>query len=397
MNPSRHGALACPASMATAAAPVRLLKFITNFYIGGTERQFMVLERGLDRGRFDVRAACLRKEGPFLSDLERDRVPVSEHRIGTLYHPRTLALQVRLAASLRRERIHIVHTYGFYPNTFAIAPARAAGVPVIVASIRDIGDIWTPLQRRIQKTVCRLAHAIAVNAEAVRRRLVDEGYDPRRITVIPNGIDLGRFSGGPGTGRLRREIGVGRDTPLVGVVSRLNRDKGLTYLLGAAAELLRSRPGVRFVLFGDGPARAALEAEAGAMGLNGKVHFMGFRTDIADLLREIDLSVLPSLSEAMSNVVLESMAAERPVIATRVGGLPEVLEDGVHGCLVPPADAAALAQAMHLLLGDAQRARAMGRAGREHIARHFSQERMIERTEALYERLLKAAAPEARG
>jgi L-malate glycosyltransferase len=389
MNPSREGALACARPAATAAPQVKLLKFITNFYIGGTERQFMVLERGLDRGRFDVRAACLRREGPFLADLERERVPVSEHRIGSLYHPRTFAMQVRFAAEIRREGIQILHTYGFYPNTFAIAPARAAGVPVIVASIRDIGDIWTPLQRRIQKTACRLAHAVAVNAEAVRRRLIDEGYDPRRITVIPNGIDLKRFSGGHGTGRLRRELGVDDHTPLVGVVSRLNRDKGLTYLLQAAAALRPAWPDARFLLFGDGPARAALEAEAAAAGLKGTVRFLGFRTDIAELLPEIDVSVLPSLSEAMSNVVLESMAAERPVIATCVGGLPEVLEDGVHGFLVPPADAGALAGALGMLLGDPVRARAMGRAGREHIARNFSQERMIGRTEALYESLLR--------
>jgi glycosyltransferase involved in cell wall biosynthesis len=391
MSTALHAARVGPPPRADRGGRTRLLKFITNFYIGGTERQFMVLERGLDRSRFDVRAACLRKEGPFLDDLERDGVPVSEHRIGPLYHPRTFAMQARFAAMLRRERIEILHTYGLYPNLFAITPACAARVPVILASIRDIGDIWTPMQRRFQKTACRMAHAIAVNAEAVRRRLIAEGYDPRRITVIENGVDLKRFHGGPGTGRLHRELGLEPGTPLIGVVSRLNPDKGLSYLLRAAAALGDSWPAARFVLFGDGPGRAALEAEAADLGVTGRVTFLGFRTDVAELLPDVTISVLPSLSEAMSNVVLESMASERPVVATRVGGLPEVMEDGAHGCLVPPADAAALARALSMLLEDPVRARAMGRAGRDHITRHFSQERMIERTQDLYDRLMATA------
>jgi len=392
MSTALDAAHAGPAPRAARDERTRLLKFITNFYIGGTERQFMVLERGLDRSRYDVRVACLKKEGPFLADLEHDGVPVSEHRIGALYHPRTFALQARFAAMLRRDRVEILHTYGFYPNIFAITPACAARVPVIVASIRDIGDIWTPLQRRIQKTACRMAHSVAVNAEAVRRRLIAEGYDPQRITVIENGVDLKRFTGGPGTGRLHRELGVDAGTPLIGVVSRLNPDKGLSYLLRAAAALGASWPAARFVLFGDGPGRAALEAEAAELGVANRVAFLGFRTDVAELLPELTVSVLPSLSEAMSNVVLESMASERPVVATRVGGLPEVMEDGVHGCLVPPADAAALARALAMLLEDPEQARVMGRAGREHISRHFSQERMIERTQGLYERLLKTGS-----
>lgn len=134
-------AIRAPRPCGSPADRVRVLKFITNFYIGGTERQFMVLGRGLDRSRFDVRAACLRREGPFLAAMEEEGIPVSEHRIGRLYHPGTLARQWQFGAMLRAERIQIVHTYGFYPNIFAIAPARAAGVPVIIAAIRDIGDI----------------------------------------------------------------------------------------------------------------------------------------------------------------------------------------------------------------------------------------------------------------
>jgi glycosyltransferase involved in cell wall biosynthesis len=385
-------AIRAPRPCGSPADRVRVLKFITNFYIGGTERQFMVLGRGLDRSRFDVRAACLRREGPFLAAMEEEGIPVSEHRIGRLYHPGTLARQWQFGAMLRAERIQIVHTYGFYPNIFAIAPARAAGVPVIIAAIRDIGDIWTPAQRRLQKTLCRLAHAVAVNAEAVRRRLIDEGYDPRRLHVIENGIDVSRFRGGLPTGRLHRELGLPPETPLIGVVSRLNRDKGISHLLRAAAALRPLHPRARFLLMGDGPARGALQQEARALGLEDHVLFLGFRTDVAEILPELTVSVLPSLSEAMSNVVLESMAAERPVVVTRVGGLPEVVHDGVHGFLVAPGDPAALARATASLLDDPARAEAMGRAGRRRIVQEFSRERMIERTQRLYESLLEERA-----
>ena len=371
---------------------VRVMKFITNFYIGGTERQFMVLSRGLDRTRFDVRTACLRREGPFLAAMEEEGIPVSEHRIGRLYHPGTLVRQWRFGAMLRAERIQIVHTYGFYPNTFAIAPARAARVPVIIASIRDIGDIWTLAQRRLQKTLCRLAHAVAVNAEAVRRRLIDEGYDPRKLHVIENGIDVSRFRGGPPTGWLHRELGLPPATPLIGVVSRLNRDKGISHLLRAAAALRARHPGARFLLMGDGPARSVLQQEARELGIEEQVLFLGFRTDVTEILPELTLSVLPSLSEAMSNVVLESMAAERPVVVTRVGGLPEVVHDGVHGFLVAPGDPDSLARATEMLLDNRVRAEAMGRAGRRRIVRDFSRERMIERTQRLYESLLEERA-----
>ncbi|MGH9869405.1 MAG: glycosyltransferase [Candidatus Polarisedimenticolia bacterium] len=378
-----------PLPARAGAERVRLLKFITNFYIGGTERQFMVLGRGLDRTRFDVRAACLRKEGPFLAEMQAEGIPVQEHRIRSLYRPSTLGMQIRLAAALWKERVQIVHTYGFYPNTFALAPARAAGVPVIVASIRDIGDIWTPLQRRLQRLVCRLADAIAVNAEAVKRRLIDEGYDGGRVVVIENGIDVARFSGANAAGRLRHELGLPAGIPLVAVLSRLNKDKGISHFLKAAASLRSAWPDARWLLLGDGPDRALLEQEAKGLGLADRAHFLGFRTDVADILPEITVSVLPSLSEALSNVVLESMAAERPVVVTRVGGLPEVVDDGVHGLLVPPGDERALARGIDTMLRDPGRAADMGRSARQRVTREFSLQRMIDRTQQMYESLLE--------
>ncbi|HKY32048.1 MAG TPA: glycosyltransferase, partial [Candidatus Polarisedimenticolia bacterium] len=369
----------------------RVLAVITNFHIGGTERQFLALARRLDRRRFALSAACLRREGPLLPEMQKAAVPVEEHRIRSLYHPRTVGDQVRLASSLRRRRVHIVHTYGFYPNAFAVPAARLAATPVVIASIRDIGDIWTPLQRRLQKAACRLAHCIAVNAEAVKDRLVGEGYDPRRIVVIGNGIDLERFRRRGAAPGLRAELGLPSDAVLIGVVSRLIPGKGLSHFLKAAAALAPRWPAARFLLIGDGPARPQLQDEARALGLGGRVAFTGFRSDVAEVLSELALSVMPSLSEALSNGLLESMAAGVPVVATRVGGTPEVVREGTTGLLVPPADAGALARAVEALLSNPERATALGLEGRELVSRRFSMQRMVERTELLYASLLEDA------
>src|SRR5262245_26215119 len=210
------------AAVDTRATRIRLLKFVTFFGIGGTEGQVVTLAKELDESRFDLHLACLRCQGVWLERMGAlaDR-PLTEYHITNLFNGGALAERLRFARDLRRQRIDIVHTYSFYPNVFAIPAARLAGAPVIVASIRDMGAYVTPLQRRVQRVICRLAHRVVVNAEAVRRWLIDEGYDPERITVIRNGLDLTRFVPRPRPSALRQEFGLPSSAPLVAVVCRL--------------------------------------------------------------------------------------------------------------------------------------------------------------------------------
>ncbi len=395
---------------ARGAQPVRLVQFLATFAMGGTERQAMNLALGLDPSRFDSRLACFRVLGDFLADIEATQMPVAVYGIDRLYGGKTLRQQLRFARDLRGGGIDVVHAYGFYANVFAVPTARLAGARAVVASIRDTGDHLTSAQRRVQRLACRLADAILVNAEAVKRRLVHEGYDGARISVIANGVALSRFGPRDGVGRRRREMGFAADAPLVAVFCRLNRLKGVEHFLDAAARVAARFPRARFAVVGEdrvledgvaveSPYKRELQARASRLGLGDRLVFTGLRDDVPELLAEVAVSVLPSLSEGLSNTVLESMAAGVPVVATAVGGNPEAVQEGVTGRLVPPRDAGALASAIAGLLEDDLLAARLGRAGRERVMERFSDEKMVRDTENFYVSLLarKGSRPWAVG
>jgi glycosyltransferase involved in cell wall biosynthesis len=371
---------------------IRLLKMLTSFQIGGTERQVANLALGIDAARFDLHLACMRNKGELLEDLKPLRVPRPVFQIGSLYAPKTVWQAIRLTHYIRRHVIQIVHSYGFYPNVFTIPAARIAGASIVVASIRDRGDGLTRMQRWIQKWVCRLADCVLVNAESIRERLIEQGYRPDNIAVIRNGIVLSKFGKNDKGAALREELGVPQWAPLVFVFSRLNGMKGVEYFLDAAAVVAPRFPEARFLIVGDGANRKELEAHAGRLGLTRRVIFTGFRTDVPDLLPEAAISVLPSLSEGLSNSLLESMASGVPVIAARVGGNPEIIEHDVSGLLVPPRDSVALADAIGSLLEDRELAARFGEAGRRRVADVFSMERSVGEVERLYERLVQGHA-----
>ena len=374
------------------ALPV--LKFVSDFRIGGTERQFVLAATALDPGRFDVHVGCFRKIGQFLTGVERRGLPVSEYPINSLHNAGSLRQRFRLARYLSQHRVRIVHAYGFYSNLFAVPAARFGRSRIVIASVRDSGDLWTSRQRFVHRVVSRLADHVVVNANAVAEILTREGYDPDKISVIRNGIDIARFDAARNDGRIHRELALPAATPLVTVVSRLSRSngvefKGVRHFLDAAARVSAGVDEARFVVVGDGISRADLERHAERIGLSRRVLFTGFRLDIPDILAASTVAVLPSLTEGLSNSLLESMAAGLPVVATRVGGSPEALGEGECGIIVPPGDDAFLASAIGRLLRDrALRAR-LGRAGRSRVERLFSVRKMIADTEALYERLLE--------
>jgi len=374
---------------------IRLLTFLSNFNIGGTEKQVLYLLQNLDPERFDLHVACLRRYGPLLNLVEASGLPLSEYRIESLWKYTTIRQQLRFAHYIRRHRIDIVHSYGFYTNMFALFAARLAAAPLIVASIRDTGAYLTEMQRRAQRVACLMADRILVNADAVKKWLVDTGYCEDKITVIRNGIV---FSNPPAPNirnAVRREFGIPLDTPVVGVHSRLSPVKGINYLLLAAPEILAQFPETTFLIIGDdglhNTYKQVLENQASLLGIRDRVIFTGFRLDVPALLSAVDISVMPSLTEGLSNSLLESMAASRAVVATRVGGNPEIVDEGRSGFLIPPKDPVAIAQAICRLIADPNLAKSFGRAGKERVLSRFSMTRSAQETERFYLDLVERA------
>jgi L-malate glycosyltransferase len=368
---------------------INLLKVLTSFQLGGTERQVTNLAVRVDSSKFSLHLACLRYFGELLAEVERLPVPRPEFRIGRLYSPRTVWQAVRLARYIRANRIQVVHSYGYYPNVFTVPIARLMGAPIVMASIRDTGNLLTPMQSWLQKSVCQLADCVLVNAEAIRVNLLEQGYDPSKIVVIRNGTAMATFTKKGRNAALRHELGLPLSARLIAVFSRLNQMKGVHYFLEAARVLAGRFDDVCFLIVGDGGSRKELEEQACRLGLGSRVVFTGFRTDVPDLLSEATISVLPSLSEGTSNTLLESMATGVPVIATRVGGNPEVVEDQISGLLVPPRDSAALATAMGELLDDPDLALRLGQAGLRRVSELYSISSAVQATERLYQRLVE--------
>ena len=381
-----------PSGQVAPVAPIRLLKFLAYLAIGGTERQILNITAGLDSSRFAVHLGCF---GYFKDQItvDMDGTPLEVYRIKKLYGIRAMKEALRLSAYLKRRRIDILHAYNFYANVFAVPAARLARVPVVLASIRDTGEYWTARQRRVNQIVCRLADRVLVNAEAIKAGLIAEGYAPERILVIPNGIHCQPLKTAAVKKAVRRRLDLPPDVPVVGVVARIARLKGLEYFVEAAGAVLDRIPNARFVVVGDTRVdlqyREELKRLAGRLGLRERLFFTGFRTDVPDVVSTMTISVLPSIGgEGLSNSLLESMAAAVPVVATDIGGNPEVVLDGVTGLLVPPKDSTALARAICRILESPALAASMGQAGRRRVLEHFTNERMIENTQRIYEELL---------
>jgi L-malate glycosyltransferase len=404
------GPRSAPVEAKPAADRIRLLTFVTGFGCGGTERQFVNLGHALNAQRFALEYGCITRWGQLLNEVSDPEIPLREYPIRGLFSAGALYQQLRLARHLGRRRIQILHAYNFYSNVFAIPSAWLAGVPVIIASIRDRGVYLTNAQRHAQRHICRLADCVLVNAESIKEWLVGDGYDPSNIIVIRNGIDLPRFEAARVTGT-RQALGIPDEAPIVALVARLNSKKGVEDFIDAAAIISWNRPDVRFLIVGAGHVahrgtftedigyRQTLVDRAKRLGLQDRVLLTGYRADVPALLAEAAISVLPSHSEGLSNTLLESMASGIPVVATRVGGTPEAVEHGVTGLLVPPSDPQSLAESIGRLLSDAKFAARIGAAGRQSVRDRFGMDRMVHATEQLYLDLLirRATVPGWRG
>jgi glycosyltransferase involved in cell wall biosynthesis len=287
---------------------------------------------------------------------------------------------VRLRRLLRREGVTLVHAHGSRGALYAGLAARGLEVP-LVWHVR----VADP-DPRLDRVLAYLAEALVVNSKATAARLARLPRAGGKVTVVPNGVDAARFAPGPVDADLARALGVDPAVPVVGYFGRLEHGKGVDVLLDAATRLHSKLPATTFLFVGDGPLRETLMARAAAVGL--PACFAGQRDDVPALLRLCAVVVLPSRQEAFGRVLIEAMATGVPVVATAVGGIPEVCVDGVTGLLVPPEDPDALAVAIALTLTDQAATASRVAAASADVRSRFDQAAHAARVQAVYARLL---------
>jgi glycosyltransferase involved in cell wall biosynthesis len=323
--------------------------------------------------------------GAFTELAERDGFRVHLLDLNRVVH---LSAALRLARLLRGA--DVLHTHaGIAANTLGRPAARAAGVAVVshmhIENYFPASPWRAAVHRALDNATARLCARIVAVSEDTRRALVRQGYPVRRLEVVHNGLDVASLPSADGNG-LRAELGIPDGAPLVGEIARLCDVKGQRELIAALAEL----PEARLVLVGrdleqGGAYAERLERQAEELGVRDRVVFAGYRDDPHAVLRQLDVVALPSWTEGLPLVVLEALAHGRPVVATPVGGTPELVTDGVTGLLVPPRDPHALAAALRRLLDDPELARRLGEAGRERVAQDFSASKMGQRVLEIYE------------
>jgi len=363
---------------------IRVLQITHDLNIGGLQRVVTDLATHLDRDRFQSLVCALRGGGPLAGELEASGTPLF------LFHPAGRLAKYAgfrpLRRLIRRIRPDVVHTHNTLPLLDGVLASVLAGVPVRIHT--DHARAFPDKRRYMvsERIASRFVHRFVAVSEHTRSALRRyERISAAKLEVIHNGIDDARLRLPADPAAVRRQVGLrDGDFPVLGLGVRLCRQKAVGDLLAALRRLVPEFPRVRLLLCGEGELEEELRAEARALGIEPHVLFLGPRTDMHRILRLLDLYVLPSIWEGLPLVLIEAMAASLPIVATDVGGNPELVEDGGNGLLVPPGNPAAICAAVTALSRDPGRREAMGRRSRARFEQHFTVARMVDKYASLY-------------
>lgn len=358
-----------------------------NFY-GGPERQIVghiqhsrnfrhAVITFAENGRNDELAAECRKNGLTVEVLESR----------TAYDPSTVGRLHRLFKQLEPD---LLCSHGYRPTLLSQAAKVGQGLPLIVFVRGHTGENKkVSLFEWLEMKALRFADAVVAVSGGYAENLLSLGVRAESIHVVPNAINAARMGRHVASAADKRsELGFRNGNILIGTAGRLSPEKAQADLIDAFAALQQKFPQAHLLVAGEGPCRNELEAQAAKQSLK-NVHFLGFRNDMDALMCALDLFVLPSHTEGLPNVILEAFAAAKPVVATRVGGVPEVVEEGVSGLLVPPRKPDLLADAIVKMLSDPPRMKAMGQAGYERVKRDFTFEAQTQKLEAIYQEVIQ--------
>ncbi len=352
---------------------IRILYVIPKMEVGGTERHLYNLLHGLDKKRFLPRLVCTWKLGKIGRKLQEEGFSVQALGFYKGYDPR---IALKLGKIIAEWKPHILHTYLFGFHLLPGIPARWKRVPLNISSRREIGD-W---KKFYHWWITRAGNwftdwTVACSEEVKRYTIRKEKLPEDRIEVIYNGINLEDFSFQPSFDRREKKVGV---------IANFYPEKGQRFFLQAVPHIKQVFPDTEFILVGEGERRQATENLCKEMGIGGMVKFLGLREDIPEILSSLRVLVIPSVREGLPNVLLEALSTGTPVVATRVGGIPEVIRQGEEGILIPPADPMSIKQAVCFLLSHPEKAREMGRKGRKLAETRFSLQRMLQDYQQMY-------------
>lgn len=365
------------------AERIRILQITRDLDLGGLQQVIYNLCRTIDRERFDIAVLCLTHTGCFADDVQQLGIPVyllEQKPNGVDYFA-----FFKVARLLKQLKIDIVHTHNTQPFFDGTLGALIAGVKTVIHT--DHARLFPDKKRYMiaEWLLSRFAYRVVGCSEHTSQQLIKyEKISPKKIITIPNGIDGSRFQLEINKSAKRRDLGIRANGPVLGVASRLTRQKGITYLLQAMPAILQAHPDTTLVVAGNGDLREALQREAVQLGIEQSVCFCGARKDIPELLHLFDIYVMPSLWEGLPMILLEAMAAGCPIIATDVGGNGSAVNHERTGLLVPPESSEALAQAIVELLDKPALRRQYADAAQLLFERDFSAKSMTARYEELY-------------
>lgn len=370
---------------------VRVVEVLATGTNGGAQEHLYSLATRIDRTRYDVSVVAL-SAGSAVRKLERAGVDVL-----VIDDPDDAIAVGALAAHLAEVRADVVHAHMYRAETVGIRAVLAlAGIghrrPYFVATVHSSRVRSNEDQQVLRDLTPHMDRLIAVS-KSIQHKLVDEDRTTVPVTLIYNGVDLERYDHQEACCTLPEEYGMEPGSQIVGVVARLEQEKGHPTLLEAWPQVLRAVPNAYLLIVGEGSKRDALEAQARELRIAHRVVFTGRRDDVPAVTAALDVAVLPSYREAQGLTILEAMALSRPVVASNVGGIPEMIADGVTGLLVPPHDATALATAVVRLLLDHPYADTIGRAGHDMVHDRFCIELMVHAVETIYDEGAQAVRP----
>lgn len=349
------------------------------------------ITRKLDRSRFDADIYCVIGGGDLTADIERMgyRVVILE---GAYDHrrmmPYSLSKTMQLVRELRKGRYDIVHTHLYQADAIGRTAAALAGIPKIVKSLHNMGDWKTRRHLLVDRVLARWTSKVICCSDYQREAAIrQEHLSEANVVTIHHGVDLDRFSPLEDRAAYARKVGLDPALKTVGTVGRMIDAKGHIYFLEAIPRILERHPDTQFVIVGDGPLHSRLEHAIRDKRYRDRIHFLGLRGDIPELLDLMDVFVFPSLSEGLGIAVLEAMAARLPVVASDIRPISEIVVPDHTGILVPPRSDTELAVAVNHLLTDDDLRSEMGRKGREWIKERFTDEQMVGQTQDVYQSL----------